>query len=70
MLQRTLTAGAVAALFAAPLPAAANDSAELEKIRAEIQQMRESYETRIQSLEARLQETGAAAGSQRMVRWM
>ncbi len=54
-----LTAVAVALAMGAPMAASANDSAEMEKIRAEIQQMRESYEARIQSLETRLKETGA-----------
>ncbi len=62
MLQKKLTACAIAALLGAPVSATANDSVELERIRAEIQQMRESYEARIQSLEARLKETGATAG--------
>ncbi len=45
-----------------PLVAQANDSDEMEKLRAEIQQMKESYEGRIQSLESRLQKTEAVAG--------
>ena len=45
-----------------PLLAQANDSDEMEKLRAEIQQMKESYEGRIQSLESRLQKTEAVAG--------
>lgn len=61
MLQKKLTACAVALLFGAPLQAVANDSTEMERIRAEIQQMRENYESRIQSLEAKLKETGGAA---------
>lgn len=61
MLQKKLTACAVALLFGAPLPVTANDNSELEKIRAEIQQMRENYEARIRSLEAKLQETGDVA---------
>src|SRR3990167_4247976 len=62
MLQRKLTACAVALTLGLPLAAAANDSVELEKIRTELQQMRESYEGRIQALEARLQEAGATSG--------
>ena len=67
MLQRKLTAIAVAialgiSTLAAPTLAAANDSSELEKIRAEVQELRKSYESRIQALEAKLQETGATAG--------
>lgn len=45
-----------------PLVAQANDSDEMEKLRAEIQQMKQSYEGRIQSLESRLQKTEAVAG--------
>lgn len=45
-----------------PLIAQANDSDEMEKLRAEIQQMKESYEGRIQSLESRLQKTETVAG--------
>lgn len=62
MLQRKLTACAVAITLGLPLAAAANDSVELEKIRTELQQIRESYDGRIQALEARLQEAGATAG--------
>ncbi len=61
MLQKSLTTCAVGLLLVTPALARANDSAELEKIRAEIQQLREGYETRIQALEAKLRETGAAA---------
>ena len=45
-----------------PLVAKANDSDEMEKLRAEIQQMKESYEGRIKSLESRLQKTETLAG--------
>lgn len=48
---------AIALTFLLPVAARANDSEELEKLRAEIQQMKQSYETRIQSLESRLQQT-------------
>lgn len=61
MFQHKLAACAVAMAFGVPAIAAANDSTEMEKIRAEIQQMRESYEARIQSLEAKLKETGVVA---------
>ena len=62
MLQRKMTAFAVAMALAAPTLAAANDNAELENIRAEIQQMKENYEARIRTLEAQLQQTGETAG--------
>ena len=62
MTKRTLKACVALAAFALPGMAAANDSAELEKIRAEIQQMKESYEGRIQNLENKLQEAQTSAG--------
>lgn len=61
MFKPELTAIAVAIAFGVPTAVAANDSAELEKIRAEIQHMKENYENRIQSLENKLQEAGVAA---------
>lgn len=63
MLQKKLSACAVAFLFSAPTLAAANDDAELERIRAEIQQMKQSYEARIQSLENKLEQAQASAGA-------
>ncbi len=61
MLKPTLTAFAVACAVGVPFAADANDTAELEKLRAEIQQMKQSYEGRIQALENRLQEAGSTA---------
>lgn len=52
---------ACAIALALPLSAQANDSDELEKLRADIAQMKQNYESRIQSLEARLQQTQATA---------
>jgi len=62
MHKRNLLAGAIALAYLLPAAAQANDSEEMEKLRAEIQQMKQNYETRIQSLEARLQQTEAIAG--------
>ena len=62
MFKFKLTALAVSAALATPLAAVANDSNELEKLRAEIQQMKQNYENRIQSLENKLQEAGVTAG--------
>lgn len=62
MLKRKPMARAIALVFLLPLAAQANDSEEMEKLRAEIQQMKQSYEARIQSLEARLQQTETVAG--------
>jgi len=62
MFRPKLTACAVALACAFPALASANDSEEMEKLRAEIQQMKQSYESRIQSLESRLQQTAAVAG--------
>lgn len=56
-----LLARTIALSFLLPTLAQANDSDELEKLRAEIQQMKQSYETRIQSLETRLQQTDSVA---------
>lgn len=53
---------AIALALLLPVVAKANDSIELEALRAEIQQMKQSYETRIQSLESRLQNTETVAG--------
>ncbi len=61
MFKPKLTALAVALAMGSPLAVLANDSPELEKLRAEIQQMKENYENRIQSLENKLQEAGVAA---------
>ena len=62
MLNRKMMALAIAAIMAEPFCAQANDSKELESLRAEIQQMKQQYETRIQSLEERLQQTEQLAG--------
>ena len=56
-----ITARAIALAFLLPAAANANDSDEMEKLRAEIQQMKQSYESRIQSLESRLQQTETVA---------
>ncbi|MES1987364.1 MAG: hypothetical protein V4440_04910 [Pseudomonadota bacterium] len=53
---------AIALTFLLPAAAKANDSNELEALRAEIQQMKQSYESRIQTLESRLQTTETVAG--------
>ncbi|MCX7627903.1 MAG: hypothetical protein N2Z69_05755 [Methylophilaceae bacterium] len=52
----SLWACALALVCPFPLQAIANDSEELEKIRAEMQQMRASYEARIRSLENQLEQ--------------
>lgn len=62
MFKPKLMACAVALACAFPAWAFANDSEEMEKLRAEIQQMKQNYESRIQSLEDRLQQTQAVAG--------
>lgn len=62
MYNRKIIACAVALACQLPCAAQANDSDELEKLRAEIQQMKQSYEGRIQSLESRLQQTETVAG--------
>jgi hypothetical protein len=62
MYKRKLMVRAIALAFLLPVAAQANDSEEMEKLRAEIQQMKQNYEGRIQSLEARLQQTEAVAG--------
>jgi len=62
MTNRTLKAYVALVAFALPGMAAANDSADLENIRAEIQHMKENYEARIQNLENKLQEAQTSAG--------
>jgi hypothetical protein len=62
MYNRKIIACAVAFACQLPCAAQANDSDELEKLRAEIQQLKQSYEGRIQSLESRLQQTETVAG--------
>lgn len=62
MFRPKLTALAVAIALGMPIMARANDSAEMESIRAEIQQMKQNYEARIQALENRLEQTQASAG--------
>jgi hypothetical protein len=62
MYRPKLAACAVAAACAFPAWASANDSEEMEKIRAEIQQMKQNYEARIQSLENRLEQAQAGVG--------
>ena len=57
MYKRKLMASAIALTFLLPAVAKANDSNELENLRAEIQQMKQNYEARIQSLESRLKQT-------------
>jgi hypothetical protein len=61
MFNRKIIACAIAHAFLLPVAAQANDSEEVEKLRAEIQQMKQGYETRIQSLESRLQQTDTIA---------
>lgn len=56
-----LMACAIALAFLLPIAAQANDSDEMEKMRAEIQLLKQNYETRIQSLETRLQQTETVA---------
>lgn len=62
MYNRKIIACAIALTFQLPCAAQANDSDEMEKLRAEIQQMKQSYESRIQALESRLQQTEVVAG--------
>jgi hypothetical protein len=62
MVKSKLAACAVAAACVFPAWASANDSEEMEKIRAEIQQMKQNYEARIQSLENKLEQAQASAG--------
>ena len=61
MYNHKVMARAIALAFLLPTAANANDSDEMEKLRAEIQQMKQSYETRIQSLESRLKDTETVA---------
>ena len=61
MYNHKIMARAIALAFLLPAAANANDSDEMEKLRAEIQQMKQSYETRIQSLESRLKDTETVA---------
>lgn len=62
MFKPKLMVRAVALTFLLPLAAQANDSEEMEKLRAELQEMKQSYEGRIKSLETRLQQTETVAG--------
>ncbi|HEY3326112.1 MAG TPA: hypothetical protein VGK14_02960 [Novimethylophilus sp.] len=66
MFKRKLLAGAVALACGYPMLAAANDSDEIEKLRAEmqqtVQQMKQSYEARIQALENKLEQVQGSAG--------
>jgi hypothetical protein len=62
MFNQKILVRAIALTFLLPAAAKANDSNELEALRAEIQQMKQSYESRIQTLESRLQTTEAVAG--------
>lgn len=60
MFKRNTLACAVACVCLHSALANANDSNELESIRAEIQQMKQNYESRIQTLENKLLDAGAA----------
>lgn len=62
MFNQKVLVRAIALTFLLPAAAKANDSNELEALRAEIQQMKQSYESRIQTLESRLQITETVAG--------
>jgi hypothetical protein len=62
MFNQKILVRAIALTFLLPAAAKANDSNELEALRAEIQQMKQSYESRIQTLESRLQTTETVAG--------
>jgi len=62
MFNQKILVRAIALTFLLPAAAKANDSGELEALRAEIQQMKQSYETRIQTLESRLKTTETVAG--------
>ena len=62
MFSQKLLVRAIALTFLLPAAAKANDSNELEALRAEIQHMKQSYEARIQTLESRLHNTEAVAG--------
>ena len=61
MFNQKILVRAVALTFLLPAAAKANDSNELEALRAEIQQMKQSYESRIQTLESRLKTTETVA---------
>jgi cell division protein ZapA (FtsZ GTPase activity inhibitor) len=61
MFKHILVAGAIALACGYPMLAAANDSDEMEKLRAEVQQMKQSYEARIQSLESKLEQVQSSA---------
>ena len=61
MLKNSVMAAALAAAFAAPMPAAAASDKQLAEIRAQISQMKASYEARLQALELRLQQVQAEA---------
>ena len=52
---------AIALAFLLPAAAQANDSDEMEKLRAEVQQLKQGYESRIQALESRLKSTETVA---------
>ena len=56
-----LMARAIAFAFLLPAAAQANDSSEMEKLRAEVQQLKQGYESRIQALESRLKSTETVA---------
>jgi len=62
MYKRKLMARAIALTFLLPIAAQANDSEEIEKLRAEIQQMKQNYEGRIQTLESKLEQAQVSAG--------
>jgi hypothetical protein len=47
MYKRKLMVRAIALAYLLPAAAQANDSNEMEKLRAELQQLKQSYETRI-----------------------
>ena len=55
---------AIAAALALPIPAFADDAAELAAIRKDMDAMRASYEARLQALERRLQSAEAALATQ------
>lgn len=61
MLNRTMMGMAIPLLLATPGQALANDSVELERLRAEIQQMKQNYEARIQNLEIKLEQAQSSA---------
>jgi hypothetical protein len=63
MFKRKLLARHIAMVFLLPSLAHANDSNEMEQLRAELQQLKQNYETRIQALESRLQQTETIANN-------